>query len=300
VPFVAELAVSPAVHHRFLLVYQLGGMADPREAYGPDVAAVRAALTAQVPRLLPLLADPDPRVRETAAYTLAQCPDMAGPVLARLRERWAAEEVPLVRASLLAAGGRMDPAGCVDWLSEALGDAHAAVRAAAALAIAWAGLAWPSRATAAVISAYGDGDPLAGWVWTHSDSLAKLLEQFDDVSAVPAGVLGALVEAPSAETRGDVAYAVQTLNLARRSGPARLVPLLVPLLADAEEQVRLGAAGTVRTAGSSDALVADELAALAAGCALAEETERRNPAAEALGALIQLGDPHWRAPLLAA
>src|SRR5262245_19665645 len=122
VPFVAELALSPVVHHRFLLVYLLGGIADPREAHGAAVAAVRAAATAQVPRLLPLLADPDPRVRETAVYTLAQCPDTAAPVLARLWERWAVEDVPLVRAALLAAGGRLDPTGRADWLSEALGD----------------------------------------------------------------------------------------------------------------------------------------------------------------------------------
>jgi hypothetical protein len=97
VPFVAELAVAPAVHHRSLLVDLLGGMADPGEASGAELASVRAAVTAQVPRLLPLLADPDPKVRETVAYTLARCPDATGPVVAGLRERWAVEDVPLVR-----------------------------------------------------------------------------------------------------------------------------------------------------------------------------------------------------------
>jgi hypothetical protein len=89
VPFVAELALTPAVHNRDLLVYLLGGMADPRQADGPEVAAVGSALIAQVARLLPLVADSDPKVRECAASTLAQCPEMAGLVEARLRERWA-------------------------------------------------------------------------------------------------------------------------------------------------------------------------------------------------------------------
>jgi hypothetical protein len=143
VPFVAELAVSPAVHHRYLLVYLLGGMADPREAHGAEGGAVRAGLIAQVPRLLLLLTDPDPRVRETAAYTLAQCPEMAGLVVARLRERWAVEDVPLVRASLLAAGGRLDPAECADWLSEALASAFHEGRVALLVRWRWSVGDWP-------------------------------------------------------------------------------------------------------------------------------------------------------------
>jgi HEAT repeat protein len=304
VPFVAELAATPTVHHRFLLVALLGGMADPRKAHGSEIPAVRAALTAQVPRLLPLLADRDPKVRETAAYTLAQCPDPAGAVVARLRERWAVEDVPLVRASLLGAGGRLDPAGCADWLAAALHDRDPAVRAAAALAIAWAGLPWPGAArgpaTGAIVSAYRDGDPLSDWVWHHDDTLAELLTQFDDVRSVPAAVVGALVQATSAEARDQVAYAVEELNLARRSAPAVLVPLLAPLLADPSERVRSAAAGTVGAAGSAGALVADELAVLAAQFLSGQQLDRHGAAAKALCALIELGDRRWRAPLLAA
>jgi HEAT repeat len=170
VPFVAELAVTSAVHHRHLLVYLLGGMADPRQAHGPDVAAVGSALTAQVPRLLPLLADPDPKVREAAAYTLAQCPEMAGLVVARLRQRWPVEDVALVRASLLAAGGRLDPAGCGRWLSAALDDRQAAVRAAAALAIVRAGLAAGDQPA-------GTAASLAAELGAHARPLVPLLRR---------------------------------------------------------------------------------------------------------------------------
>jgi hypothetical protein len=300
VPFIVQLAVTAGVHHRSTLVALLGAMADPAEAYGAEVGTVRAAVTAQVPRLLPLLADPDPRVRETAAYTLAQCPDTAGPVVAELRRRWPVEDVPLVRASLLAALGRLDPTGCAGLLSAALGDPHPAVRAAAACAIVSAGLPWPGHGTDVIISAYGERDPLDGWVWAEGGSLDELLERFDDVGDVPATVLGVLVGAPSAQVRADAVSAISHLNLLRRSAPARLVPLLGPLLADDDEVVRLVAAGAVRGAGSAGVLVADELAALAAACPFRGESDRRDPAAEAVRTLIQLGDARWRKPLLAA
>lgn len=300
VPFIAELAVAPKVHHRRLLVHLLGAMADPAEAYSTEAAAVRAAVTAEAPRLLPLLADPDPGVRENAAYLLAQCPDMAEPVAAELRERWAVEDVPLVRASLLAALGHLDPTGCAGLLPAALGDPHPAVRAAAALTIVRAGLPWPSHGTGEVISAYGNEDPLRGWMWQPSGSLAKLLERFDDVDDVPAAVLGALAHTPSPQVQAEAASAVSHLDRVRRSAPARLVPLLAPLLADDDQTVRLAAAGAVRSAGTAGALVADELAALASACPFRGESDRRDPAVEALRTLIQLGDPRWREPLLAA
>jgi hypothetical protein len=174
--------------------------------------------------------------------------------------------------------------------------------------IGWAGLPWPDQATDAVISAYrgSDGDPLARWVWSHdlngslNGSIAELLMRFDDASVVPAAVVGALARAASAEIRRHVADAVDELNLARRSAPPVLVPLLGPLLADPDERVRQAAASTVRAAGSAGAMVADELAALAAEFTSVAEIDRRGAAAGALCALIELGDPRWRAPLLAA
>jgi hypothetical protein len=131
------------------------------------------------------------------------------------------------------------------------------------------------------------------------DSLAELLEHFDEVGGVPARVVAALVHAPSAEARSQAAYAVYVLDQARRSAPARLVPLLAPLLADPDSEVRRTTANTIRLAGSAGALVADELAVLAAGCAKADASDGW-AAAEALRALIQLGDQRWRAPLLTA
>jgi hypothetical protein len=303
VPFVTELVLGPGTHHRALLLALLGGMADPRQADGgPDLAAVRAALDLQAPRLLPLLDDPDPEVRQAAAYAVGQSPGTAGPILARLRERWAVEREPPVRASLLLAGGRLDPGGSRDWLLLALEEPAAPLRAAAALAIVWAGLPWPERATAAVVEAFAAGDPLedVGGLWDIQDPLCELLEPFDDVAGVPAAVLAALARAPSAEARGAAADAIGWLNQLRRSAPPRLVPLLGPLLADADETVQRAAATTVRAADAAARLVADELAALAARDPFPEGSDRRDAAAEALCTLIGLGDHRWRGPLLAA
>ena len=303
VPFVTELVLAPGTHHRTLLLALVGGMADPRQADGgPELAAVRAALDLQAPRLLPLLEDPDPEVRGAAAYAVGQSPGTAGPALARLRQRWAVEREPMARASLLLAAARLDPAGSQDWLLRALEEPAAPVQAAAALAIVWAGLPWPERATAAVVEAFADGDPLeeAHGLWDLTDTLCELLESFDDVAGVPAAVLEALARAPSSEARATAAHAVGWLNQLRRSAPPRLVPLLGPLLADDSETVQRAAATTVRAAGAAARLVADELAALAARDPFPEGTDRRDAAAEALCALIAIGDPRWRAPLLAA
>jgi HEAT repeat protein len=70
------------------------------------------------------------------------------------------------------------------------------------------------------------------------------------VRGVPAAVLGALVRAETAETRRDAAYALEILSLERDSAPAVLLPLLAPLLADADEDVREAAATAVRVSGS--------------------------------------------------
>ena len=71
-------------------------------------------------------------MRAAAAYAFAQCAAAVAP----LRDRRAAEKEPYVRASLVLALGLRDPAGSAQTLAGAVMDAAAAVRAAAALALA--------------------------------------------------------------------------------------------------------------------------------------------------------------------
>jgi hypothetical protein len=120
IPFLAELAADPYMHARDLLLDVVGRMATSEDGTDATVRAVRAALDAEVPRLLPLLADDDPAVRESAAYALGQCRDRADRIVPRLWDQWMVEDVAEVRASLLAAAGRLDPAGSAGWLDDAL------------------------------------------------------------------------------------------------------------------------------------------------------------------------------------
>jgi hypothetical protein len=99
-----------------------------------------AAVGAELPRLLPLLADPDDEVREYTAYLCAWFPARADAVLPALRSRLAEEGSPRVRACLalalaMAAGGRHEP-GDVDLVSRLAGDPDPLPRWAAAVALA--------------------------------------------------------------------------------------------------------------------------------------------------------------------
>lgn len=299
VAFLAELAVDRTVQPRTQLLWLLGTMADPDETYGPTAAEVHAAVGAQAPVLLPLLAEADPEVRQAAAYALGQCQGAAATITPRLLERWEVEDDPLVAAALLVAGGRLDAQGCGDWLTAGLGDARPAVRMAAALAIARAGMPWPPAATDAVVSAFWDGNPLPGWVWTD-EPLRALLERLDVTGGVPAAVLGRLSRSPVADVRSAVAYTIETLNQASRSAPAVLVPLLGPLLGDPDPDVRRWGVHATSTAGAASALLTAELATAAAAMPPTDDRTVALTIQTALKTLIWLGAPGWRELLAAA
>ncbi|MDX3367717.1 HEAT repeat domain-containing protein [Streptomyces lividans] len=89
---------------------------------GWSVAAARAAITAEAPALLPLLNDPAPAVRITAAYALATAADLDHTVRTALAARFAAEHDAMVRAALLLAAAETTRAHAhpptVRWLRE--------------------------------------------------------------------------------------------------------------------------------------------------------------------------------------
>ncbi|MFE2021854.1 hypothetical protein ACFW9O_27820 [Streptomyces sp. NPDC059499] len=70
---------------------------------GWSVAAARAAITADTALLKPLLDDPDPAIRISAAYALATAADPDRTVRAAFRTRLAAEQDPIVRSALVLA-----------------------------------------------------------------------------------------------------------------------------------------------------------------------------------------------------
>lgn len=71
IPLLLKIAVT-AQFQRAEILETAGMCADPDVAAGDRLPLVRAALAAHVHEVVPLLADPDPQVREAAAYVLAQ------------------------------------------------------------------------------------------------------------------------------------------------------------------------------------------------------------------------------------
>ena len=195
VPFLAELARrGPSRRSEFC--WMLGMMADRDHAYGSAFDTVRAAVAAHVDVFTALLADADAQVRVAAAYAVAQCAAPAAP----LRDRWAAEKEPYVRASLLLALGLRDPAGSARTLADAVMHAAPAVRAAAALALARNQIAWPDGGVAAVVSAIDAGAEVE-YAWCHHpDWIDELLVLADDELA--AALLAQMLAAGPATTPG--------------------------------------------------------------------------------------------------
>jgi hypothetical protein len=280
-PFLLEIVANPDAHHRAELAGLLGTAAE-----GDHDGTIHAVLRQHTGHLLALLADDDDDVREMAAYALGHLDGVPATHL-----RWDVEEVPRVRASILVAAYRRDPALVEDWLTPALAESRE-VRAAAAYLVGTHGLPWSPAVTEALVTACLDGNPLASWAWA-SDWLAGLLSAVD--TAVAREVVVALSRSGDAELRSDVVFAATEAMRERRSAPTLLVPALAAFLADPDEHVRGAAVVEVAHSGAA-ALVADELAALAA-----DPTPPRisDPAATALRALIAIGDPRWRGPVLA-
>jgi hypothetical protein len=201
VPFLAELARS-GPSHRGELTWMTGMLADPHHAYGSDFDAVSAAVASHAGVFAGLLADADARVRAAAAYGLARCAAPAAP----LWDRWAAEEVPEVRASLALALGERDRDRSARVLAAAVLDAVPPVRVAAALALARNQVAWPDGAVAAVITAADDGAGIEG-PWCRQGGWAdELMVVADDTLA--AALLAQMVTAARAKTRRAGAWAM--------------------------------------------------------------------------------------------
>jgi hypothetical protein len=293
VPFLVELARwAPARRGEF--AWMLGMLADPHHAYGSAFDVVKAAVTVHVGALTGLAADADGEVRAAAAYVLAQCAAPAAP----LWERWAVEEEPRVRASLALALGMRDRARSAQVLAEAVLGGQPVVRAAAALALARGGVAWPVGAVAVVVGAINDGAEIE-YPWRYRDELAdELMVAIDD--SLAAAVLAQLLKAPRAETRSAGAWAMTVRGQARRSAPGLLLPLMRPLLDDPDQGVRDEAVSAVRRSGAASGQFADEVAAVAMRYPQTVGQAVFTAEYRAMETLMLLGDPRWVEPFCAA
>lgn len=293
VPFLAELARS-APGPRAEFVWLLGMLADPHHAYGAAFDDVRAAVAGEVGVLAPLLDDPDSQVRAAAAYAVVQC----GATAALLWERWAVEEEPLVRASLLLALGELDPDGAAKIVTDAVVQAEPSVRFAAALALVRHREPWPDGAVPAVVRAIDEGVQVE-YAWQrHGDCVDELLVNTDDETAE--ALLTELLAAPSPDSRQAGIWALTVRAQARRSAPARLLPLVRPLLDEPDEEVRAEAMAAFRRCGAAAGGFADDVARVAAGFPETAGSVAITPERKAVETLMLLGDPRWVDPVCAA
>ncbi|MFC4907703.1 HEAT repeat domain-containing protein [Actinomadura gamaensis] len=291
VPFLVELAVAPDVHERAELLFVLGALCDPAHSYGAEHAAVRAAVAARSDALVPLLADPDPLVREHAAYTVAHCGPHTRPAL---RRRWDVEREPQVRTSLVLGLALHEPDA--EFLHAAVSEAFP-VPVAAALALARARQPFPPEILPSVAAALVRDDVPQGPWW--GGSRAVLPEVLDHLDGPTARALTAAATAgrpdataSHAKDRARVADALVTRFLHRRSAPLEAMPLLRELLNDPDPEAREAAVRAAAHAGRPAAAVADELTRIALG-----DPDSRTTGT-ALATLMRLDDPRWHQPVL--
>jgi hypothetical protein len=242
VPFLAELALA-APHCRAELVWMLGQLADPEHAHGDEFPDVRAAVVAQLPVLLALLADGDHEVREAAAYAAAH----AGTAAEQLWERWRAETSEPVQASLALALGLVAPAAAEPVLADLVLHAAALVRVAAVVALLRAGLPWPEGAIAAVVAAIDDGAAVT-YCWAHGGDWSDEL-MVAPSAPVALDLLSQLLQAREPKTRELGLWAASQRCDASRSAPPQIVPLVATALHDPDSGVRDRAVDTLSRAG---------------------------------------------------
>ncbi|MEU8664402.1 HEAT repeat domain-containing protein, partial [Actinoplanes philippinensis] len=267
IPYLIELASTDGVHRRADLLHILGDLCDPTLTDGRDQPLVRAAVAVHSGPLLPLLTDADPRIREHAAYAAAH----SGPhTLDTLRERWATEDHPAVRASVLAALAHLEPAATVPLLAAALHDPSPELRATAATALVRSGGSLPPETLepvgAALAAAGAEDTPWAG----HRSAWDVV---FDATEPAAAAILGApLARSADPEVRSRLLHSVNARLLRSRSSVAALFPLAAPLLADPDPEVRSDAAVAALAAGPAVATLLTTAPAAPAAPATASGT----------------------------
>ncbi|WP_369185670.1 hypothetical protein [Streptomyces sp. Y1] len=269
----------------------LGSLAESEDECGVEPGAVRAAVAAQLPLLIPLLADEDAAVRQAAGWTVGRTRD-TGTALPAVRARWAVETEPAVRAELLTAHSWLDRTGAAAEARARLGaDTPAPVRLAAVFAALDAEEPWlaahhdavlgllPARETARSGHAHEHQEPLRTIVGT-------LLRRGTDTDRENAlALLDAALRDDRDAVRAEALWAADHACTVSRSAPRRLVPALAALAADST------AAGLLGKLGPAAAEAAPVLAELAARPD--DET-----ADQALAALLTVA-PEVAAPLLA-
>ncbi|MFJ9719419.1 hypothetical protein ACIRPQ_26400 [Streptomyces sp. NPDC101213] len=289
VPFLARLAA--AGHRGADLLGLLGGIAESTDEYGVAPGACRAAVVRQLPSVLALTGAGEAPVRQAAVWAAGHtgASAEAWPVLRRL---WEEESDEVVRAELVTALVRLDPArGAPTALAALAPDGPARLRVTAVLACLAAGLPWDARQHDAVLAAL------------PADGLVSAFEQCEPLRAVVGALFRRdtaedreaafvlLVDAlrvPAPDARAEAVWAADHACMVSRSAPARLLPALLPLLDEPEPPHAVVA-------------LLDKVAeqAGAAGATLARLAEGDGDLADRALAVLVTAAPGPAAPLLA-
>lgn len=264
VPFLARLAAAGYRSADVLVL--LGSIAESEDEYGVPRGACRTAVAAQLPLVLPLLDAGDAQVRQGAAWACGHAaggsrtwaalegagPGLEGtrpvsdgtrPVLegtwAALERRWVVEGEPLVRAELLAAMVRLDPAAAVGEATAALDPTGPAeLRLAGVLACLDAGLPWSAVHHDTVLKLLPADDLVSG---RFDEDRREPLQAIVDILLRRAtaddreaafGLLEAALALPGPDARAEAVWAADHACINSRSAPGRLLPSLVRLLGD--------------------------------------------------------------------
>ncbi|MGV9404878.1 HEAT repeat domain-containing protein [Streptomyces sp. NPDC003667] len=269
----------------------LGCLAESEDEYGVEPGAVRAAVTAQLPLLIPLLTDEDAAVRQAAGWTVGHTRDTRT-ALPAVRARLAAETDPAVRAELLTAYGRSDRAGAAAEARALLGpDAPAPLRLAAVFAALNAEEPWLAAHRDAVLGLLPARETArSGYADEHQEPLRAivgiLLERDTDADRASAlALLDAALRDERPEVRAEALWAADHACTLSRGAPQRLIPAIAPLAADRAAAQLLGKIGPA----------AAEAAPVLAELAAQPDDEAAD---QALAALVLVA-PHTAAPLLA-
>ncbi|MGW7447898.1 hypothetical protein [Kitasatospora sp. NPDC054795] len=289
VPYLARIAAAGIRTADVLCL--LGGLAESEDEWQVPEGAVRAAVVAQLPLLLPLLADPDETVRLAAAWAVGHTRDGAAAPVA-LGERWAAEQDPEVAAELLVALGRVD-------LSTAAGEARVLLgeetpvplRLAAVLVCLRNEERWGAVHHAAVLGLLPARELTVDRYSLDREELLytvvdTLLERDSDADREAAlDLLEAALRDPRPEVQAEALWASDHACYVSRGAPSRLIPAVIPLAAQDTAASLLAKLGPL----------AAEAAPVLVG--LADRPDDK-VADEALAALVRIA-PRQAAPLLA-
>ncbi|MFF3016631.1 HEAT repeat domain-containing protein [Streptomyces sp. NPDC057939] len=301
-PVLLDWAHDPARDLRLPALSLIGKLArDGRTSRPPFVAAPWfPAWERATPRLLALLADPDPEVRRMVPFPLAQAVAGAADVLPALHARWKVEPDKSAAVGLVFAAGQLLrhtpvawPPEVIDWLTSLPAHPDPDQRFAGVLALRRSGLGGRDPRHLEEVAAYigaartetwqrsWAGPGRAEWLPTRIDRL--LGDDHEGRTRLAATLL----------ERGDGnALPVAAELMSRWRSPVRtLLPLVAARLSDPAARYRRRAVSVLAGAGRRAEPWADELVAACAD-------EERHVAPSALHALVRIGDP--RAVPLAA